>query len=83
MKFKRLKISDWRQFNEVSIDFHNKVTVITGSNGAGKSTVLRILAKHFSWNCDFWQCRFTMKIKGLMFSLINVKAIHILMPDIK
>ncbi|EGJ8897163.1 ATP-binding cassette domain-containing protein, partial [Salmonella enterica] len=29
------------------------MTVITGSNGAGKSTVLRILAKHFSWNCDF------------------------------
>ncbi|EHK6244127.1 AAA family ATPase, partial [Salmonella enterica] len=65
MKFKRLKISDWRQFNEVSIDFHNKVTVITGSNGAGKSTVLRILAKHFSWNCDFLAMPFYDEDKGI------------------
>jgi predicted ATP-dependent endonuclease of OLD family len=65
MEFKKLKISDWRQFNEVNIDFHNKVTVITGSNGAGKSTVLRVLAKHFSWNCDFLAMPFYDEDKGV------------------
>ncbi|WP_145521610.1 AAA family ATPase, partial [Yersinia aldovae] len=26
---------------------------ITGANGSGKSTILRILAKHFQWDCKF------------------------------
>lgn len=34
--FKRLKISDWRQFSNVDISFHPHLTVLTGANGAGK-----------------------------------------------
>lgn len=47
--FKELAIHDWRQFEDIEIKFHDQLTVITGANGSGKSTVLRILSKHFGW----------------------------------
>jgi len=50
IKFAKLTMHDWRQFAHLDIDFHDQLTVITGSNGAGKSTVLRLLAQHFGWN---------------------------------
>jgi energy-coupling factor transporter ATP-binding protein EcfA2 len=49
IKFDRLAIQGWRQFSSVDITFHPRLTVITGTNGAGKSTILRILAQHFGW----------------------------------
>lgn len=48
--FSRLSVHDWRQFAELDVEFHPKLTVITGSNGAGKSTILRLLAQHFGWH---------------------------------
>ncbi len=50
MKFKKLTIREWRQFAEVEIEFHPRITVITGANGAGKSTILKILSQHFGWS---------------------------------
>src|SRR5262249_29170783 len=44
--FKRLKLSNWRQFANVDIDFHSRLTVLTGANGAGKSTILNLLSRH-------------------------------------
>jgi len=44
--FKSLKINGWRQFQSIDIDFHPRLTVITGTNGAGKSTILNILSMH-------------------------------------
>ncbi len=44
--FKQLQLSGWRQFASVNLEFHSKLTVITGANGSGKSTLLNILAKH-------------------------------------
>ncbi len=49
MKFANLRVSHWRQFNEVNLAFHPRVTIITGANGAGKSTLLKILSQHFGW----------------------------------
>jgi len=49
MTFKHLQISDWKQFSEIEIDFHEKLTVLTGANGSGKTTILNLLAKHFGW----------------------------------
>ncbi|QKG54484.1 AAA family ATPase [Hymenobacter sp. BRD67] len=43
MMFKRLRIVDWRQYGNIDIEFHKKLTVITGANGAGKTTLLNIL----------------------------------------
>jgi len=50
MRFERLKINNWKQFEEIDIDFHSKLTVLTGANGAGKTTILNLLAQHFGWN---------------------------------
>lgn len=44
--FKKLQLNGWRQFASIDIDFHDKLTVLTGANGSGKSTLLNILARH-------------------------------------
>lgn len=51
--FKRLIIKDWRQFSEIDISFHPHLTVLTGANGAGKTTILNLLAIHFGWQSKF------------------------------
>ncbi|GBE16313.1 recombination protein F [bacterium BMS3Abin15] len=51
MNFKQLKLSEWQQFQNIEIDFHNRLTVLTGANGSGKTTILgHILSKHCGWN---------------------------------
>lgn len=49
MKFSKVKIREWQQFQNVDIDFHNRLTVLTGANGSGKTTILNILARHYNW----------------------------------
>lgn len=52
-QFKHLEVALWRQFDSVSIDFHPRLTVITGANGSGKSTLLNILGRNFGWARPF------------------------------
>ena len=47
--FRSLTLGDWRQFDRVEIAFHPQLTVLTGENATGKSTLLGILARHFNW----------------------------------
>ena len=49
MIFRRLRISNWRQFRDLDLKFHGRLTVLTGANGAGKTTVLNLLSRHFGW----------------------------------
>ncbi|MFC3243974.1 AAA family ATPase [Gordonia humi] len=35
-RFSRIQISNWRQFRNVDVKFHNRLTVLTGANGSGK-----------------------------------------------
>lgn len=42
MKFKALRISDWKQFQNIDIDFHERLTILTGANGSGKTTLLHL-----------------------------------------
>lgn len=42
--FKQLELYMWRQFSDLRIVFHDRVTVITGVNGSGKSTILQLLS---------------------------------------
>ncbi len=49
MRFRRLKVTGWRQFKLVDVEFHPRLTVLTGANGAGKTTLLGLLGQHFGW----------------------------------
>ncbi|EGM68091.1 AAA family ATPase [Shewanella sp. HN-41] len=50
MKFKSISIGSWKQFESINITFHPSVTILTGANGSGKTTVLGVLSRHFGWN---------------------------------
>ncbi len=47
-RFKSIELAGWRQFRSIDLVFHDRLTIITGANGAGKSTILRILKGHFA-----------------------------------
>lgn len=51
--FKRIIIENWRQFEKIDIDFHRRLTILTGANGAGKTTILNLLNRHYGWNINF------------------------------
>lgn len=50
MKFKSIAIESWKQFESININFHPSVTILTGANGSGKTTILGILSRHFGWH---------------------------------
>ena len=50
MRFKSIRLKSWRQFADIDIDLHPRLTVITGANAVGKSTILSILGQHFGIN---------------------------------
>jgi len=41
MYFKSLEVNSWQQFENINIDFQNKLTILTGANGSGKTTLLK------------------------------------------
>lgn len=51
--FRNIKLSGWRQFESIDIVFDSNVTVLTGANGCGKTTILNVLARHFGWKINF------------------------------
>jgi predicted ATPase len=51
--FSKLVIHHWRQFDRVEIDFHRRLTVLTGENGTGKTTLLHLLNRHWGWNLQY------------------------------
>lgn len=44
MKAKRLTLTNYRGFQKLDIEFGDKITVLAGVNGSGKSAILRALA---------------------------------------
>ena len=48
--FAQIDLHRWRQFEQVSIELDSHMTVLTGENGTGKTTILTVLSKHFGWN---------------------------------
>lgn len=53
MLFKDLQLDHWRQFEQIDIKLHKNLTVITGANGAGKTSLLNIFAEHFGWQAPY------------------------------
>lgn len=47
---KSIKIETWRQFRNIDLKFHPRITILTGANGSGKTTILNIINQHFGWN---------------------------------
>lgn len=52
-KFQKLHVEGWRQFGRIEIDIHPRLTVLTGANGAGKSSLLRIFSRHVGFDRPF------------------------------
>lgn len=48
--FKHLTVQGWRQFGNIELELHPRLTVLTGANGAGKSSLLRIFSRHFGFD---------------------------------
>lgn len=53
VEFDTLEIRNWRQFSKVKLNLSARVTVLTGENGTGKSTLLAVLGQHFDWDSQF------------------------------
>lgn len=49
MFFSKLKVNHWQQFENIDLDIHERITIITGANGCGKTTLLNLFAKHSGW----------------------------------
>ncbi|PAE08251.1 hypothetical protein CHI12_07110 [Terribacillus saccharophilus] len=44
-----LNFKNWNQFDNVDITFNERITILTGVNGAGKSTIMRVIGKLLGW----------------------------------
>jgi predicted ATP-binding protein involved in virulence len=51
--FKKITLQRWRQFRNIEINFHPRLTVLTGANGADKTTLLNLVSRHFGWDATF------------------------------
>jgi predicted ATP-dependent endonuclease of OLD family len=43
MRLQGIRLHGWRRFGELELDFDQRLTVITGTNNSGKSSVLEAL----------------------------------------
>lgn len=59
--FARLHLAEWRQFQSVDLDLSAKTTILTGSNGCGKTSILTVLGHHFGWHLNFISTPFISK----------------------
>lgn len=57
MKITKLKLENFRGIRSMQLDFHPRLNVLVGINGAGKTSVLDALASSFSWWVACWRSR--------------------------
>lgn len=51
--FKRLMVRNWRQFEDIDIDLTARLTILTGENGTGKTTILNLIGQAFGETVQF------------------------------
>lgn len=51
--FPRLTMGGWCQSGEVDLDLTAKLTMLTGANGARKTTLVSLLGRYFNWASTF------------------------------
>ena len=51
--FSKLEVTGWRQFRSVQLDLHPRLTILTGANGCGKTTIIGIFSRHFGYQNRF------------------------------
>jgi predicted ATPase len=78
--FGNLKLYNWRQFARVEIAFHSRLTVLTGANGSGKTTILHLLNRHWGWNLQYvstprWDKRGARKYWGGFWDELDESAV--------
>ncbi|PZU81196.1 MAG: AAA family ATPase [Shinella sp.] len=61
INFRRLRLTGWRQFDNIDVELHSRLTIITGANGAGKSSIIKLFSSHFGHNPPFLSVPFLDK----------------------
>ncbi len=51
--FRSIYLHNWRQIHDVQIEFHPRLTMLTGANGSGKTTILHLLNRHWGWDIQY------------------------------
>ena len=52
IRLKSLKITDYKKFKNLKINFDKKTTVLIGDNGAGKTSILEAISKQLNYLSD-------------------------------
>lgn len=79
--FRHLAVSDWRQFGKVEIEFHPRLTILTGANASGKSTLLGILARHLNWVRQYSSAPARQHAKGNPWASIGPRRMRRLLEE--
>lgn len=66
MQFKKLIINEWKQFENLEIEFHPELTVLTGANGALKDALKKEIEREIDDSKPYSFCA-----KKLMETLIK------------
>lgn len=70
--FEELTLERWRQFEDVRLQFHTNMTILTGANGSGKTTILNLLNRHFGWNIELVSTPERDESKGILKYLAGI-----------
>lgn len=73
--FLNLQISNWQQFHSLDIDLSERVTLLTGANGSGKTTILNLLARHCGWTPQSLATPYKLSASGGFHFLARAPAI--------
>ncbi|WP_179272874.1 MULTISPECIES: AAA family ATPase [unclassified Rhodococcus (in: high G+C Gram-positive bacteria)] len=65
--FTSLEVHEWRQFEQIDIRFHPRLTILTGGNASGKTTLLGLLGRHLNWHRTYMRSRSSVDEAGTRF----------------